>query len=182
MEIRFHKIIKGSRANGPGIRNVIWFQGCSLCCPYCFNSCTHDPLGGRQISVNRLSEILLETKADGITISGGEPFQQPEALQELLQTLKEKKSPPVLVFSGYTFRALTSDPIRSACLPMIDALICGPYQYDQPSAFDRFCSSANQELIFLSDRYTASDFNDLPLCEVIIEANGNALISGIGFQ
>lgn len=181
MKIRIHKILTGSRANGPGTRNVVWLQGCSLSCPGCFNPETHAPDGGTSIATDDLCGRLLdpENPCGGITISGGEPFQQPEALFELLQELRNRNSPPVLVFSGFPHQHLQSSPECRICLPLIDALICGPYQKNEPPAFSRFCSSANQELLLLSDRLCFSDFENLPLGEMIIDSEGNATLSGI---
>lgn len=181
MEVRIHRILTGSRANGPGIRNVVWFQGCTLGCPGCFNPQTHDPRGGQIIKTEDLCEKLLSLKhpCDGITISGGEPFQQAEALLELLQELQKQKAPPILVFSGYSINELKIDPICAACLPFIDALICGPYDRKTPPVYERFCSSGNQELVLLSERYTENDFRNLPVMEYFFDDSGNVIISGI---
>ena len=181
MHIRIHKILTGSSANGPGIRNAVWFQGCTLNCPGCFNPRTHDPEGGKLITSDELCGQLLSPGApcDGITVSGGEPFQQPEGLLSLLKSLRERNAPPVLVFSGYTYAQLLGDPARRACLPFMDALICGPYDKNAPPAYDRFCSSANQELYILSGRLKKENFAGLPLSEVIIDGDGNAILSGI---
>ena len=181
MYIRVHEILAGSRANGPGIRNVVWFQGCTLSCPGCFNLLTHDPEGGKLISIDELCGQLLgpDAPCDGITVSGGEPFQQPEGLCALLKCLRERNAPTVLVFSGYTYAQLLNDPARRVCLPFMDALICGPYDKSFPPAYDRFCSSANQELHILSDRLKEEDFIDLPLSEIIVDKTGKAVVSGI---
>ena len=181
MKIRIHKIITGSCANGPGIRNVVWFQGCTLGCPGCFNPQTHDPKGGRAITTEALCSRLLspEFPCDGVTISGGEPFQQAEALQELLAEIKKHSSLPILIFSGYTYDHLKSSPACSACLPLTDVLICGPYDRNTPPDYDNFCSSGNQELVFLSDRYTKRDFKNLPQSEYFLDHQGNIIISGI---
>ena len=179
MNIRVHKILIESYANGPGKRNVVWLQGCTLQCPGCFNPLTHDPAEGKSIPIEQLLTELIKAPCDGITISGGEPFQQPSALLELLTLIREQSSLPVLVFSGHSFPVLTDDPEYSICLPLIDALICGAYRQDLPPAYERFCSSANQELILLSDRYKKEDFENLPLGEYIIDGEGNAVLSGI---
>lgn len=181
MLIRIHEILTGSSANGPGIRNVVWFQGCTLNCPGCFNPRTHDPEGGKLISAEELCGQLLSTDApcSGITVSGGEPFQQPEGLLALLKGLRKRNAPPVLVFSGYTYAQLRADPVRRACLAFMDALICGPYDKNASPAYDRFCSSDNQELYILSDRLNEENFTGLPLSEVIIDEDGNAIVSGI---
>ena len=98
MHIRIHKILTGSSANGPGIRNAVWFQGCTLNCPGCFNPQTHDPEDGKLITSDDLCSQLLspDTPCGGITISGGEPFQQPEGLLALLKELRKRNAPPVL--------------------------------------------------------------------------------------
>ena len=181
MGIRIHEFLRGSRANGPGIRNVVWFQGCTLGCPGCFNPKTHDPAGGKEMSAEEVCSFLLapDRPCDGITISGGEPFRQPEGLLELLQLLNGSRTPPVLVFSGYTFKTIQQTPAFSACLPYIDALICGPYQADTSPAYERFCSSGNQELVILSGRFRPEDFAELPLREWIIDNHGFEAISGI---
>ena len=179
MEIRIHKILKGSRANGPGLRNTVWIQGCMLDCPGCFNPQTHDPKGGQSISVRALCTELLSCPCDGITISGGEPFQQPQALHELLRLLQQRCAPPILVFSGYTYRELLGNEDAAACLPLIDALICGPFRREIAPAYDRFCSSANQKLVLLTDRYSQKDFAGLPLREFVFDTEGNVTVSGI---
>ncbi len=178
-ELRVHRVLHGSRANGPGRRSVVWLQGCPLHCAGCFNPETHDPAGGMLMKAADLADALLTDHPDGITISGGEPFAQPAGLVELLRTLRERNVPPVLVFSGYGEAELRSDPSKAACLTYIDALICGPFRADEPPAYERFCSSANQTLLLLTDRMRMEDFAALPLQEIIIEEDGSALFSGI---
>ena len=181
MRIKIHRILKGSCANGPGTRNVVWFQGCTLNCPDCFNPLTHDPHGGKWMSVDAICDQLTapDLPCDGITVSGGEPFQQPDALFALLSAVRARSDLPILVFSGYTEQALYGDPKRAACLKMIDALLCGPYCREFPPDHRRFLSSSNQKLVLLTDRYTESDFFNLPLQETIITEDGHVIISGI---
>src|SRR3990172_12478082 len=89
MKIYLHAFEPSSRANGPGLRAVLWTQGCSLGCPGCFNSETHDPGAGREVDVELLAgEIAGRHGIDGVSISGGEPLQQAEALCELLERLR----------------------------------------------------------------------------------------------
>jgi anaerobic ribonucleoside-triphosphate reductase activating protein len=101
MKFRLHALEPFSRANGPGLRAVVWFQGCTLGCPGCFNLATHDSQAGRHADTESLAaEILaLGTRIEGISISGGEPFQQPEALLDLLSRLTNSHLSR-LVFSG----------------------------------------------------------------------------------
>ena len=79
--LRVHDFLPASRANGPGLRAVIWVQGCSLDCPGCFNPETHSPTGGELVSIDALYRRIVALKAptiEGITISGGERVS-PEA-------------------------------------------------------------------------------------------------------
>lgn len=135
------------------------------------------------MSVSSVCGKLLAPSApcEGITISGGEPFQQAEGLTELLRQIRGRSSLGALVFTGYTRAQLSDlypDLLRSG---LIDALICGPYRSDLPPAYERFCSSANQELVLLTNRYTEKDFSGLPLSELIIDADGTAAHTGILF-
>ena len=181
MNVRIHNILTGSRANGPGIRNVVWFQGCTLGCPGCFNPGTHDLDAGILMPTEEVCARLLDPEhpCSGITVSGGEPFQQPEALFSLLTGLREKDAPPVLVFSGYTFEEIMENPVRKACAELADALICGPFMQHLGNDHRHYIASRNQKLILMSDRIKESDFTDIPLQEFIIDAEGNLIISGI---
>jgi len=80
---------QASRANGLGLRAVVWFQGCTLGCPGCFNPITHDPEGGSLANIKELTEQILPsgTRIEVVTILGREPFQQPDALLHLLECL-----------------------------------------------------------------------------------------------
>ena len=103
MNIRWRYFIPESSANGPGKRCVIWFQGCSIGCEGCCNPDLQDPKGGRSDPVETVFEKIrsVAKNVDGITISGGEPFQQPEALCELVRMIKAETTLSVFVFSGY---------------------------------------------------------------------------------
>lgn len=176
MKIRIHDLMECSAANGPGERCVLWLQGCPLHCPGCFNPETHDPNGGTETDTAALAARIIAAGRD-LSVSGGEPFFQAEALRDLLERLPRERS--VLVFSGYPIAELRADPARAACLPFIDVLICGPYRAELPPDYSRFCSSANQELILLTKKYCSDDFRNLPLSEVQIAPDGTVRFSGI---
>ena len=175
MKIRVNSILRESYANGPGKRAVLWVQGCARNCPGCFNPGTHDPRAGQWMETTEAAEILSSEENDGVTISGGEPFDQREALSELLSLLRRKSVPSILVFTGYSYEAIRNVP----CLKDIDALICGPFQPELPPDYERFCSSANQQLILLTNRFTTEDFQNLPLEEWISDESGTLIRSGI---
>lgn len=179
MMVRVHAFEPGSRANGPGLRAVVWFQGCTLGCPGCFNPATHDPAGGYEAeSVTLAADILaLRPGIEGLTVSGGEPFQQPDALLELLARL-DGSALGRLVFSGYDLREIEAMPLGPAILSHVDALIAGRYVAARRLARG-LLGSANQAIHFLSGRYGVSDFAGVPGREAIIHRDGSITLSGI---
>jgi anaerobic ribonucleoside-triphosphate reductase activating protein len=134
---------------GPGRRIGIWFQGCSIRCPGCISQDTWEPNQG-WTTVDEVSAAIQPwiPNAQGITISGGEPFDQPEALRVLLQKLRSLLRVDVLVYSGYGFSELTGWVETNPGL--IDVLISGPY--DERSAQTApLRGSDNQSLQLLTD-------------------------------
>lgn len=113
---------------GPGRRVCIWFQGCSIRCPGCVSLDTWAPRRNGTTTECVMSAISpwLE-EADGVTISGGEPFDQPAALKSLLMDLRARSSADILVYSGYALETLN----LTAFAGLIDALIADPYRWDQ---------------------------------------------------
>jgi len=179
MRVRLHAIEPYSRANGPGLRTVVWFQGCTLRCPGCYNPGTHEPAGGYEADTEAVTAEIL-ARADGIegvSISGGEPFQQAEALLELLERLAGSPL-STLVFTGYTLAEIRALPLGPQVLSQVDALVAGPY--DRTKQLGRgLLGSANQRLHLLTERHTQGDFHDVPGREVIVHRDGTVTISGI---
>lgn len=111
---------------GPGRRLGIWLQGCSIRCPGCISVDTWKANVG-ETSVPLLMETVRPwiAAAQGITISGGEPFDQPEALRQLLGALRAQTTVDILVYSGHPFAELKRWLKQSPDL--IDVLISEPY-------------------------------------------------------
>jgi anaerobic ribonucleoside-triphosphate reductase activating protein len=83
-KIRVSGIVPESIVDGPGIRFVLFVQGCEMNCPGCHNPATHDKNGGFDMSVDELmAQIAANPLIDGVTFSGGEPFLQAEKLTPL---------------------------------------------------------------------------------------------------
>ncbi|MGZ3458532.1 MAG: 4Fe-4S single cluster domain-containing protein, partial [Archangium sp.] len=116
---------------GPGARIGLWLQGCSIRCPGCISADTWAPERG-ETTVAAVMATLAPwlPVADGITVSGGEPFDQPEALRALLAHLREVTPGDILVFTGYAREAL-EEPLR-AYAGLIDALITDPFEVASP--------------------------------------------------
>lgn len=140
---------------GFGRRIGIWMQGCTVGCSGCIARDTWDFDQSRAVTVEEVvawCESRLLDGRDGITISGGEPFDQPEALAELLKGLNELAAlqdgeVDVLVYSGRNFRQL--EYRHTELLRQIDAVIAGPFMQHRPT--DKpWMGSANQELIALT--------------------------------
>lgn len=178
--LRVHHKEPASRSNGPGLRAVIWVQGCSLACPGCFNPETHSTASGALESVGSLYQWLRQRfqALDGVTISGGEPFQQPQALGDLLALVRSNTNLSILVFTGYTQNEILRSPHCSALLPFIDVLIAGRYHSTQRLA-SGLRGSANKTIHFLTRRYAPADLASVPEAEVWIDPQGEIHLSGI---
>ena len=170
-----HAIERHSRANGPGVRAVVWVQGCSLGCPGCFNPATHPVDGGGAMDVAALARELAGLPVDGITISGGEPFEQPEALLALVTGLAGTS---IIVFSGFTRAEIERQPLGPAVLERIDVLVDGRY-LERRRIARGLRGSANQVVHLISRRHPMSDIESTPVGEVVIGADGEVRVSGV---
>lgn len=142
---------------GPGKRLGIWLQGCSIRCRDCVSQDTWEQDPGRDMTVAQLLDWCRQTTAggfDGVTISGGEPFDQPLALAALLDGLihwraGSKLEFDILCYSGYPLAALQKS--HAGLLEKLDALIPEPY-IDAKPLTHVWRGSSNQPLVPLSDR------------------------------
>jgi len=179
--LRMHAFLAASRANGPGLRAVLWVQGCSLGCPGCFNPRTHAHVGER-VDIGQLLERIAAAHAsfgiEGITISGGEPLQQRPGLLALLDVVRTQSSLSILVLTGYTWQEIAKMPQSAELLARLDVLISGRYQQRQRLATG-LRGSANKTVHLLTSRYTLTDLAAVPAAEVIISPDGDVVLSGI---
>ena len=146
-----------SKVNGPGLRFVLWTQGCSKGCSECFNPETWSTNVYKELSPLQLFELIKNFEVDGITISGGDPLEQEDELLELLMllsTMRLRKG--VILFSGFTRAEISSSPIREACLKYIDVLIDGRYEKNLKVDFS-LKGSSNQEFYFFSNKISSDE-------------------------
>src|SRR2546427_3361103 len=174
--VLLHAMIPASRANGPGLRAVVFFQGCTLGCEKCFNPTTH-VFQGVEVATEKVVEALVEAHQghilEGITFSGGEPMQQADSLLALMRNLRSRA--PELsfgMFSGYTERELGEgrywiwrrefegqeqrtlwEEIRAH----LDFAVLGRFNHLQPGMAP-LRSSRKQVLRLFSNRYSEADF------------------------
>ena len=135
---------------GHGRRVGIWTQGCSIHCPGCLSRDTWAPDAGRAVEVATLVATLAPwlAQADGVTISGGEPFDQPAALGELVAALRRHLAGDVLVFSGYAHEQLFAK--HGALTAELDVLISEPFEAGAGQTL-ALRGSDNQRVFLLSE-------------------------------
>lgn len=139
---------------GPGSRYVVWVQGCGIGCRECVSP-QWIPVDHRQgRDVAGLADEIAGRAADGLTISGGEPFAQAEAVAELVAAVRARRDLSVLSYTGYTLEHLRAhgSPAQHRLLADLDLLVDGPYLAHRQAAL-RWRGSANQRLHFLTDRH-----------------------------
>lgn len=153
--VRIAGYYHNSLTEGPGRRSSVLFQFCPLKCKGCWTPQLHSNDTGELISVEKLAELLLDTKyeRDGVTILGGEPFAQPEGLNALVKALRSENCPHIVCYSGYTLEVLrekaTYQPAIGEALNEIDVLIDGAYVESLSSSARLWTGSGNQRVIDL---------------------------------
>ena len=146
-----------SEVNGPGIRAVVWVQGCPFRCRGCFNERFQSFSPAMVIPVDRLAGTILALPGiDGVTFSGGEPFAQAGPLAALGEQLR-RAGLTIVTYTGYTDEQLAEgdDPAWPALLAITDLLITGPYVAELAAA-DPLTGSSNQQVIPLGTKIPVS--------------------------
>ncbi|BAS07737.1 anaerobic ribonucleoside-triphosphate reductase-activating protein [Arthrobacter sp. Hiyo4] len=122
------RVFHGTTAEGPGLRTAVWFQGCSIQCKGCINPHLFNPRGGTRTPIAELVEQAVAAGVEGLTLIGGEPFDQPVSGAALASTAQERGL-GVIAFSGYEYESLLDrDDDTKAFLAATDLLVDGPYQ------------------------------------------------------
>jgi anaerobic ribonucleoside-triphosphate reductase activating protein len=177
---RIHAFEPKSRANGPGTRFVVWFQGCTLGCPGCFNPATHavspEP-GTPGTSIRELATAMAASGATGLSLSGGEPLQQPEAARALLDAARALGM-STLAFSGYTLDEIRGLPGGPEVLARLDVLIDGRYVAGQRLATG-LRGSENQRIHLFTDRHSLAEVEATPVAEIRIGPDGEVILTGV---
>ena len=153
MQLNVAGMLDCSVVDGPGVRAVVFTQGCPHACPGCHNPQTHDPNGGQWLDVSELAAKLCKHKGlRGVTFSGGEPFLQARELAALAVSLKAKGL-NIMIYSGYTYeelaQAATGDSAVAALLAVADVLIDGKYVQEERDLALAYRGSRNQRVIDL---------------------------------
>lgn len=153
--LRIAGIVKESVVDGPGLRYVIFTQGCPHKCVRCHNPHTHDSVGGYNIPILELLDSITNAKLiSGVTFTGGEPFAQAEACAKLAKSIREKRPDlDIVSYSGYYHHELIAMAEKNLAikefLQLIDILIDGPYDVSKNNPKLPFRGSDNQSIIYL---------------------------------
>lgn len=177
---RIHAVLPRSRANGPGLRYVIWSQGCTLGCPGCFNPQTHSPSGpGLVREVGEVADaVLAEPGLEGVTLSGGEPLEQPAAVAAFCRQVRARSGLGIVVLTGFTRAEIEHDPARWAAVGDADMVIAGRYNARRHLG-SGLRGSANKVYWARTGRYRAGDFATVPEVELIVAPDGTLTVTGL---
>lgn len=153
MKLRLAGIVRESIVDGPGIRLSIFFQGCPHRCRGCHNPETHDLSGGREMEAAELLALIRRSRGiDGVTFSGGEPFEQAAGLAGLAEEIC-RLGLNLVIYSGFTFEALLEKSRKDHHVRRLlgagALLVDGPYICEQRDLMLPFRGSRNQRLIDL---------------------------------
>ena len=187
LKIYMSRIMPAITSLGPGRRIGLWVQGCSLNCAGCMSK----ELAVRQERDRRdiddvLQEILsLSPEHTGITVTGGEPFQQASALTGLVKMIRQYSALDIFVYSGFTLEQIRTGPEPAQeLLGQVDVLIDGAYRKDLPTQ-RIWRGSANQGMHILSkrakhyQRFTHMEYKELRPLQISMDDNGTLHIIGI---
>lgn len=172
----------GTRALGPGLRSVVWVQGCPFRCSGCLSPQWIPIRNARLVPIDILvEELLINPLVDGLTLSGGEPFLQAAALSELVRQARKQRELSLICFTGYQLadlRNMTAVKGVEDLLSMIDVLIDGPYiaELDDNRGMR---GSSNQVIHHLTDRLKDYNFETQPRQAEIRISDGEMLFVGV---
>lgn len=160
-KIRLAGVIEESIVDGPGIRFTIFVQGCYHKCEGCHNEHTQDFDGGEDRSIDSIiAEIKENPLLDGVTFSGGEPFEQSEMLALMAKQLKSLNY-HIIIYSGYTYEQIIEQskerPSFLELLSYTDVLVDGKFEIKQRNLKLKFRGSENQRIIDVRETMKSGD-------------------------
>ena len=178
--IRLGRVLLGSRANGPGLRDVFWVTGCSIGCPGCINPQFLDPRAGERVDAGAIQSLISRRRdqVEGITFSGGEPTEQAEAVG-LIARHARQLGLSVVLFTGKTLEACRRRADCAALLDFCDLVVAGPYVAPLWQPGSPLLGSLNQTLHFLTERYRPGDLQTIPNLEIRL---GRSQVAVTGYR
>lgn len=179
------RFLAATRAEGPGERTAVWVQGCAIRCPGCFNPHLWSFRGGERVAPADLVRRALDAGTEGLTLLGGEPFDQAAPLAAVADGVRAAGR-SVMTFTGYTRAQLDRavDAGRddvAALLAATDLLVAGPFLADRIDTRRPWVGSTNQEFVLLDDRFPGllDEVSHNPdRVEVTVDAAGRIAVNG----
>lgn len=158
--MNFAQIRKYDVANGPGIRTTIFVTGCTHKCHNCFNEDYQDFDFGDPWTHKETDEVIEDLKLDevkGLTVLGGEPFQNEVDLLQVLRDIKKEVQKEIWIFSGYTYEEILKDKDKKKLLEECDVLVDGRFVEALKDLSLRFRGSSNQRIIDVKKSLEANE-------------------------
>lgn len=155
-------VVVGSYTNGPGKRIVIWIQGCTIKCKGCFNEELQPHMARHLVDPElfaiKIVDLCKDNRCDGVTLSGGEPFQQSEALTKFLRVIRDSNL-TIVCFSGYKSTTLlkSNDTHVKSSLENIDVLIAGEFTVTNKCFNRMWWMNPDKDVLFLTSAYNSAD-------------------------
>lgn len=151
--MRFAQIRNYDVANGPGIRTTIFVTGCTIGCKDCFNPEYQDfefgSIWDKNVTENLLNN-LKNPEVEGLTILGGEPFDNSEDLSRIVPEIRKNTKKSIWIYSGYTYEKLMKEENSRRILNNCDVLVDGPFVEKLKDLKLKFRGSSNQRIIDLN--------------------------------
>lgn len=150
--MRIAGIVRDSIVDGPGIRDVVFFQGCPHQCKDCHNPDTHSVHGGKVVTVDEVVAELSGSSND-LTISGGEPLLQSLDLRTLLGRLKRR----TWLYTGFNVTQMSNNTLWDLYMGGVEVIVDGKFEEDKKDPTLRFRGSSNQRIIDLGKTLTQGE-------------------------
>ena len=149
--LRVARVQHDSVVDGPGLRYVIFTQGCVHNCPDCHNPQTHPPGGGYEMTIDELlADIWRNPLLKGVTFSGGEPFLQAEVLTVLARMVRVMGL-DLWIYTGFLWEKIMERPDWAALASLADVVVDGLFIKEQKTISLPWRGSKNQRLISVAD-------------------------------
>ena len=152
MTLRVLDIIEETMVDGVGLRTAVYVQGCKHNCPFCHNPQSHDLNGGKEYEVDDLVDIVLADEFSDLTLTGGDPMFQVDAVLELCKKVKERSKKSIWLYSGFTMEQIVQTRYLARILPYVDVIVDGRYVHELRNTYLPYRGSSNQRIIIV-DKY-----------------------------
>ena len=173
--MRVASLVESSRIYGPGLRTVLWLQGCSIHCDHCWNDELWSFEGGKEMLSSRLLDIVRKNGDSGFTLLGGEPLDQAPAVINFIKEV-QAMGLDIVLYTGYELHELSS--VQEICVRMSDIVIHGRYVHELRSETLRWRGSTNQEILIQNEKYSGIDLTEKRQMEIRLDELGQINVIG----